>query len=77
MHLTACPRAKPFWDRVLTFSRTVLGCPDPPYRQQPNILNRWSRDKLWSEEARALIRHAVGHFYRDFSMVDTRIRVVL
>ena len=33
-----------------------------------------SRDKLGSEEARALIRHAFGRFYRYFSMVDTHAK---
>ena len=33
MHLAACLRAKSFWDRVFTFSRTVLGCPDVDSRQ--------------------------------------------
>ena len=71
MHLTTCRKAKPFWDRVFTFTRTVLGCPDPSSRQQAIVLNRWTRKELGPEDARALIRHAFGRFYRDFSMVDT------
>jgi len=41
------------------------------YRQQAIVLNRWACKELGPEDARALIRHAFGRFYRDFSMVDT------
>jgi len=58
-------------DKAFTFTRTVLGCPGPKNRQEAIVLNRWARNELGPEDARALIRHAFGRFYRDFSMVDT------
>ena len=71
LHIVRCRAAKPFWNKVFHFIRTVLHCPDPALRDQAIILNRWKRDDVGPPEACACIRHAVGAFYRDFTLIDT------
>ncbi len=73
-HTANCPRMKPFWDAIFKFLRTVLHIPAPTLREQAIIFNDWKRWELGKPEACALIRHAYGQMYRDFTLVDTQNR---
>ena len=70
LHIIKCRMAKPFWDKVFHFICLVTNAPPPQYRVQAIIFNMWTRDTLGPIEARAIIRHAYGCFYNDFSNVD-------
>ena len=73
-HTASCPRMKPFWDAIFKFLRTVMHIPAPTLREQAIIFNEWKRGELGKTEACALIRHAYGQMYRDFTLVDTQNR---
>ena len=73
-HTASCPRMKPFWDAIFKFLRTVMHIPAPTLREQAIIFNEWKRGELGKTEACALIRHAYGQMYRDFTLVDTQSR---
>ena len=46
----------------------------PPLREKAIIFNEWKRNELAPPSACALIRHAYGQMYRDFTLVDTQSR---
>ena len=71
LHLVQCRYAKPYWNAVINFIRQVLNL-DPGRRIDRLIIFNLGRDnEVVKPEACAFIRHAFGHFYRDFAMVDT------
>ena len=46
----------------------------PPLREKAIIFNEWKRNELAPPSACALLRHAYGQMYRDFTLVDTQSR---
>jgi hypothetical protein len=69
--------------RSLRHSNTLNGTPTlstvmresaPPLREKAIIFNEWKRNELAPPNACALIRHAYGQMYRDFTLVDTQSR---
>jgi hypothetical protein len=70
LHIVTCPKAALFWDRVFHFLAS-LGKGHPRDRRQAVILNVWAHNELADEQTRAILRHAFGAFYRDFTLVET------
>ena len=70
LHIVKCPKAVYFWNRVFHFL-TVLGKGSPQDRRHAIILNIWAPDELADEQTRAVLRHAFGAYYRDFTLVET------
>ena len=73
-HTVNCPKMKPFWDAIFKFISTVMRESAPPLREKAIIFNEWKRNELAPPSACALIRHAYGQMYRDFTLVDTQSR---
>ena len=70
-HTVNCPRMKPFWDAIFGFMRAVMHARAPPIREKAIIFNEWKSGEIGPPDACALIRHAYGQMYRDFTLVDT------
>ena len=69
--VVTCRYAKPYWRAVINFIKSVMGV-DPGIRiDRLIIFNLDHNNNVVKPEACAFIRHAFGHFYRDFAMVDT------
>ena len=70
LHLFQCRYTKPFWHEVKHFLESVLEVKGIRRIDELLVFNT-IKGNLISEEACAFVRHAFGHFYRDFAMVDT------
>jgi hypothetical protein len=71
LHLVRCRNTSRYWNAVCDFLEGVLGIKDTKIKRDRLIIFNTIANKMISEEARAFVRHAFHHFYRDFAMVDT------
>ena len=69
LHMIACRHARPLWTACLHFCRTTLQEPEATNTITAVIFGMRSSRTLMSETARALLRHAVGKYYRDVTKI--------
>ena len=71
LHIVRCRYTRPYWSAVCDFLEGVLEIKDTKRKMDRLIIFNTIANKMINEEARAFVRHAFHHFYRDFAMVDT------
>jgi hypothetical protein len=70
--MIACPNARPLWLACLKFCRDVLKERDGPSHVMAIIFGTVGPDELMTEAGLAFIRHTLGKYYRDVTLIHTK-----